>query len=205
MVAKTKDVHGQELPTQHSTTAFFTFDFCWLSKWLSLLSLIELWIRFATTIVCHKCVSKKIKSFVIGQNDGWNMGRFISGALFLSFPYLFLSDSCPRVVGEEGGPGLSFEAQQFFFETNVFNNYSLVFSHLFIQSLSHIFADCNTHNKGWCILESKNKEGYGSRDGVKFNKLNWCQHQHLLLKSKIKFVQLQYNWTYQLLISISTL
>ena len=103
---------GASNPTFY--TAVFTFDFCWLSKWLSLPSLIELWIRFATTIVCHKCVSKQIKSFVIGQNDGWNMGRFISGALFLSFPYLFLSDSCPRAVGEEGGPGLSFEAQQFF-------------------------------------------------------------------------------------------
>ena len=40
---------------------------------------------------------------------------------------------------------------------------------------------------------------YGSRNGAKFNKSNCCQHQHLLLKSTIKFVQLQQ------LISISTL
>ena len=40
---------------------------------------------------------------------------------------------------------------------------------------------------------------YGSRNGAKFNRSNCCQHQHLLLTSTIKFVQLQR------LISITTL
>lgn len=39
----------------------------------------------------------------------------------------------------------------------------------------------------------------GSRNGAKFNKSNCCQHQHLLFRPKIKFVQLQQ------LMSISTL
>ena len=39
---------------------------------------------------------------------------------------------------------------------------------------------------------------YGSCNGVKFNKSNCCQHQHLLFRSTIKFVQVQQ------LISIST-
>ena len=53
------------------------------------------------TTVCHKCVSKQTRSFAIGQNDGWNLGSFISGALFLSFPQLFLNDSSPRAEGKE--------------------------------------------------------------------------------------------------------
>ena len=69
------------------------------------------------------------------------MDRFIYGALFLNFPYLFLNDSCPLAIGKEGGwRGLSFDAQQFFQNKRV-QSFFLIFSHLFIQSLSFIFAD----------------------------------------------------------------
>ena len=121
----------------------------------------ELWIRFATTAVCHKCVYKQTKSFVIGQNDGWNMEH-----LFLSFPYLFLNDSCPRTIGEEGGwRGLSFDAQQFFQNKRV-QSFFLIFSHLFIQSLSFINADWNTHKQRLVYFGKQEQGGLPAQNHI---------------------------------------